>query len=101
MGEESMIMRVMTVASLLLVSACSTAANYDMAPDRAPVGDDSCGAGARQYLVGQSIDSVDTTTLAEHVRAVYPGDMVTMDHRPDRLNLGLDDDGIIVALSCG
>ena len=87
--------------SALVLSACSTAANYDMAPNREPVADDSCGAGARQYLVGQSVDSVDTSTLAEHVRTIYPGDMVAMDHRPDRLNLGLDEDGIIVALSCG
>lgn len=90
---------ILTGLSALLLSACSTAANYDMAPESAA--DDSCGAGARQYLVGQSVDSVDTETLAEHVRAIYPGEMVTMDHRPDRLNLGLDADGIIVALSCG
>jgi len=35
------------------------------------------------------------------VRVLRPGDMATMDHRPDRLNIHLDDQDVIEALRCG
>lgn len=69
--------------------------------DARPVGDDSCGAEARSYLIGQPVSEVDLDTLARTVRVIRPGDAVTMDHRPDRLNLDLDDNGVILRPWCG
>ncbi len=63
--------------------------------------EDSCGAEARAYLIGQRASEVDTDSLARMVRVIRPGDAVTMDHRPDRLNLDLDEDGVILRPWCG
>jgi hypothetical protein len=81
------------------LAACSTL----QAPSEPHRDDGSspCGAEGMGYLIGQDIRGVDTESLAERVRVISPGDMVTMDHRPDRLNIDLDASGIIVALRCG
>lgn len=63
--------------------------------------DDTCGAGARLYLVGQRASEVDMDTLARNVRVIRPGDAVTEDYRPDRLNLDLDANDVILRPWCG
>ena len=67
-------------------------------PD-APVAD-ACGASGYQSLLGASLAAV---TLPEdvNVRVIRPGDAVTMDHREDRMNIELDDDGTITRVYCG
>ena len=86
---------------VLTLSACSTAGNYDVFPRGHEMGDDPCGASSRDYLIGQKLSDIDLESLAEIVRPIYPGDLVTMDHRPERLNIELDEAGIVVALRCG
>jgi len=86
---------------LLTLSACSTAGNYDVFTRSNEPGDDPCGAHSRDYLIGQKLSDIDLESLAEIVRPIHPGDMVTMDHRPERLNIDLDEAGIVVALRCG
>jgi|TARA_R110000744_G_scaffold77899_4_gene153676 hypothetical protein len=92
------------VLAALVVSACAATGNDSseliMPPDFETV-TDSCGAGARDYLIGQSLGEVDLDSLARLVRPIHPGQPVTMDHRPDRLNLDLDGDGVIVRIWCG
>lgn len=39
--------------------------------------------------------------LPRLTRVVRPGEMVTMDHVPERLTIRLDDDGVIRRLTCG
>ena len=92
------------VLSALAVSACATTAPDGGETTTLPGFDnttDPCGAVPRQYLVGQAIGEVDLESLARSVRTIYPGQPVTMDHRPDRLNIDLDGDGVIVRLWCG
>lgn len=72
-----------------------------MEPPHFGEGDDVCGAAGRDYLVGQSINEVDLDTLARTIRTIYPGQMVTMDHRPDRLNIDVGEAGKILRLWCG
>jgi hypothetical protein len=89
---------ILAVAALSL-SACATH------PSLSTPGSDGgvlpCGADDMDYLIGQHVSGVDLESLAEKVRVISPGDMVTMDHRPDRLNIDLDASGTIVALRCG
>tara|TARA_R110002072_G_scaffold277711_1_gene439447 strand:+ start:438 stop:740 length:303 start_codon:yes stop_codon:yes gene_type:complete len=86
------------------VSACAVTGRENgevmLPPDFDTVAD-SCGAEAREYLIGQPIGEVDLDTLARTIRTIRPGQPITMDHRPDRLNLDLDGDGAIVRLWCG
>jgi hypothetical protein len=81
------------------LTACSTL------PTSSTPGNDGsvlpCGADDMGYLIGQHVSGVDLNSLAEKVRVISPGDMVTMDYRPDRLNIDLDASGTIVALRCG
>jgi len=47
------------------------------------------------------IDAVRDRARARTVRVVRPGDAVTMDHRPDRLNIQLDGQDRIAQFRCG
>lgn len=67
---------------------------------------DSCGLESIADLVGKAV----TETLPEDarkrsgartVRVIRPGMMVTMDFRPDRLNIDVDDKGIVTNFRCG
>lgn len=71
---------------------------------RLPEGE--CDAAPAQRYVGQKADSAVvqaalTATKAKQVRVIKPDMMVTMDFRSDRLNVRVDDDGKIIAITCG
>lgn len=88
----------------LAVSACTATVTGPLPSASLPgyePGADSCGAQARDYLIGQHIGQIDLESLARTVRPIRPGQPVTMDHRPDRVNLDLDGDGVIVRIWCG
>jgi hypothetical protein len=103
MGEEGMKQVWIILPLALGLSACSALGQGDKTPPPpvvpAPV--DSCGAGARDYLIGQPIDEIHLASLGEYVRVIRPGDMVTMDFRADRLNIELDEEDVILRLRCG
>jgi len=66
----------------------------------------TCDLAAVQYAVGESFDEAKVSQLqsessARRVRVLRPGDMATMDHRPDRLNIHLDEQDMIEELRCG
>lgn len=69
--------------------------------------EDQCGAGAVQSYVGERPDDGLRTRLAEEsgaamIRAYDQGSPVTMDFRPDRLNVVTDPiSGLIIRLRCG
>lgn len=64
-----------------------------------PTGD--CGAGALQDLVGQPGAVLDRMRFGQEVRVIRPGTAVTMDVKPDRLNIWLDRRDVIVRVVCG
>ena len=79
---------------------------------RTPPGDrlagDPCGAGGLLHLVGGP--APDSATLDEirgadgpplRIRVIRPGQPVTMDHFPGRLNILLDPTGTVLGLRCG
>lgn len=61
---------------------------------------DPCGAQGYSSLLGSSLAAV-TLPADLNDRVVRPGDAVTFDYDPTRLNIELNDDGLIVGLSCG
>lgn len=68
--------------------------------------DNACRAEAAQRFIGQSSDRATVQAAvaasgAKTVRVIEPGMMVTMDYRGDRLNIRVDADGRIVAVTCG
>jgi hypothetical protein len=73
-----------------------------------PAGPAACGAEALAHLVGAP--APDDAALAAirsapdgpmRVRVIRPGQPVTMDHLPRRLNILLDVDGKVIGLRCG
>jgi hypothetical protein len=67
-------------------------------PPVAPMQEDGCGAAGLQDLIGQAVED---KSFDAPVRIIPPGSAVTMDHRPDRLNVETDDAGIITRIYCG
>ncbi len=81
--------------TLPLLAACATAA-----PPGKPISGDACGARGYAGLVGRPLAA--TSFPADlNMRLIRPGDLVTADFQADRINLKVDDDGIITEVSCG
>lgn len=64
-------------------------------------GDDACGAGSRAYLIGQDDRVLAGLTLPSLTRILYPDTPRTEDYSPQRLNIEIDANGIIFAVTCG
>ena len=95
-------MKTMTsIGALFLATACVT-----VAPVAPPPGTASCNAAAAQRLVGQTATArlgaeALRLTGASTIRWIPPGTAVTMDYRPDRLNIETDANNRVTAIRCG
>jgi hypothetical protein len=76
----------------------SPAAAQSPAQGTAP---DDCGAGALAALIGKPVSALEGLHGAGPVRLIRPGQFVTMDHIPARLNVHLDAADLITGLTCG
>ncbi|MCC5995202.1 MAG: hypothetical protein JJU18_02375 [Oceanicaulis sp.] len=91
----------------LSVTACQTMNGHEDSADPGyPVVDRTgegreCAAEDFQMLIGQPIGEVHTGSLPSPRRIYTRGDPVTMDYRPDRLNIITDDQGVVIAVRCG
>lgn len=94
----------LALAAPLFLSACMDMAPPNPAPadpapaDPAPA--DQCGAAGMQSLVGQPASVLAAMTFPAGTRIIEPGMAVTMDYRPDRLNITIGEDGLIAAVAC-
>lgn len=95
-----MIRRIVITAAALVLTACATNSgpSDDMIIDPDP---QPCAADTYQGLVGQKIGEVHTDSLPRPLRVYSVTDMITMDHRPDRMNIVVSVDGEVVEVSCG
>ena len=84
----------LTAAGLL--AACEP---VPPAPAPAPPGD-ACGAAGHQGLVGQPREALAAMTFPDGTRIIGPGQPVTADFRPDRLNIEYGRNGRIEKVSC-
>lgn len=99
--------RILPLSALLvatLLAGCAAAPQEDS--PAATKGDGRCDAAPVQNLLEKRI----TSDLAERariksgaaqLRVTQPNQPVTMDYNPQRLNIDIDDDDIIIRLSCG
>ncbi len=105
---------VLHALALSILAACTTtnttsAADFsnsvskeDVALANKPPEADSCGASARQTLVGKNRSEIPPTPSGENWRTACTTCAVTMDYRPDRLNIFFDEDtGAIKQVRCG
>ena len=61
----------------------------------------SCNAVGLEGLIGANVSLLPTNGNWSSLRVIYPGQMVTMDYGPNRLNVRVNAAGIIQSLSCG
>lgn len=91
----------------LIVLALSVAACATMPPPppgAAPTG--ACNAEGARWAIGQGVDDevvnrVLHDTNSRDARVLRPGDMATMDFRPDRVNIDVNERGAITGIRCG
>lgn len=79
------------LATLPILAACQPAS---------PPGPVECDLAQHQQLVGQNIGAVSLPASLPQ-RIISPGDMVTQDFNPARLNIFVDEKGWIGRVSCG
>lgn len=79
---------------LLILAACLPSDGEET------VAEDTCGAAAFEHLVGQPLDEA-FFGAALNMRIIRPGDFVTMDVNPQRLNVQVDEGGVIERVYCG
>jgi len=63
--------------------------------------DEGCGAEHYSDLIGEPVANHSFDTQNGNVRIIPPNSAVTMDHRPDRLNVDVNVNGDIARLWCG
>jgi hypothetical protein len=88
--------------ALLMLAGCATVDR----PEPAPAGPCIVSDQARMRFVGTEFRehqrmNIQYETSARIARVLRPGDAATMDIRPDRLNILVDDAGLIAGLRCG
>ena len=94
-------MRAAVLLAALPLAACVTTPKAAEAPRTSQCGDakatDLIGKPWAETLRAPTM----TRTGAKALRVIAPGDGVTMDYRPDRLNIETDAGGRVVRLRCG
>lgn len=96
-------MKYLFLTSLLLLTACSELnPEYQACLDAM---DSMTIKGAHDngvaYLIGRKGEEIMSVSGYAAVRLLAPNSAWTMDHRPDRINLHIDCDGIVVATTAG
>ena len=64
-------------------------------------GSETCDPAAFEFLIGQPKEALEGVLTPESVRVLGENAPMTMDHRPDRLNVFHNESGEIVKVSCG
>ncbi|HRF84890.1 MAG: hypothetical protein J0L89_09290 [Xanthomonadales bacterium] len=90
----------------VLLAACSSVQPDPGAPGRAGAAAGACNADAVRWAVGQPADEnvmarVWRESGAGLIRPIGPGQAVTRDLRPDRVNVHIDRANAITAVDCG
>jgi hypothetical protein len=92
------------LAAVGLTAACTVDAQMLPTPSPPPPSlthSGGCGAGGLQGLVGQPESVLAGRRFSQPLRVIPPGQAVTMDYSPARLNIEIDARGRIAAVHCG
>ncbi len=93
------------LAALPLIAAATMGCAQQVPPPIPPV-PSTCGTEQLGRFIGKTrtdaiAAEVASVSSAKAIRWIAPGTMVTMDYRADRLNVDLDDKGVITRFRCG
>lgn len=60
----------------------------------------ACAADRLQHLIGEDATAIEALDLSVPLRVLHPGDVITREYRPDRLDIELDEAGRITRVWC-
>lgn len=86
---------------IVLIFLAGCAARGSVPPTSQPRLPDTCGAETYRDLVGQDATALEKVLIMRMVRVIRPGDLVTQDFRPERINFTIDPSEVIADISCG
>ncbi len=87
---------------LTLVSSLAACGGAQITGGESAEFSDVCNARAQQRLVGDQVrDMAALAVAAPKVRFIDPGESVTQDNQPERLNIVRDGDGVVTRVYCG
>ncbi|KAA9006987.1 I78 family peptidase inhibitor [Histidinibacterium aquaticum] len=92
--------RAALAALALLLAACGAPSVPPGPPVPAP-GEDTCGASPYTGLVGRDGTALERVLIMRQVRVIRPGDAISEDLRPARINFVIGGDGSIARIYCG
>ena len=101
-----MVREAVAAALAALATGCAQEPQVPPAPPPPQLTPAACDEAAAQFAVGQVAsaalaEQVRQRAGAQRVRTVRPGDMITMEFDPGRLNLELDAAGKVARVRCG
>lgn len=102
-------MRRILAATLLALAACAPVPeplvppdpNVDLTPGLNDKEPDTCHATEYAYLVGQPDTALATAGITRPYRVITPGAIITQEYSAQRIDVMVNDLGIITSLSCG
>lgn len=91
------------IFALLLLTGCAATQplpESPISPISAATGD-ACQSGRYEYLTNNPATDLERVLILGQVRVIRPGQPVTRDLRPERLNFEVDRQGTIARVFCG
>lgn len=95
--------KLLILAPLVFVAACDLATppiNAPRGPALPAPTQDTCNAAQYASLIGQDATALERVLLLGQVRVIRPGQAVTMDFRPERINFNIGPDNRIKTINC-
>lgn len=94
----------MAVAASLALAACATQPPVLTAPY--PIDGPQCDAERAHWAIGRAatadvVEEVRAATQSHAVRVIHPGQAVTMDYSPVRVNIHVNERNAITSITCG
>lgn len=94
-----------SVALLLALSGCATPSPLPSG-DPASNGQAVCDAGTAQWAIGKpaTTDTIERVRVDSHsrvVRVLHPGQIITMEFSAERVDIRVDGNNVILAVTCG
>ena len=91
---------VFLIAPIMLLTACSVPTPPVSQPALPRLQDDTCNANTYADLIGQDATALERVLILSQVRVIRPGQAVTMDFRPERINFNVSAGNRITSISC-
>ncbi|MCX2684566.1 hypothetical protein GIB19_12375 [Pseudomonas sp. ITEM 17296] len=96
-----------TLAVAAVLAGCSTGGNSAGSAPAVPAGNDGrCEASGADFAIGKPgspdlLEQARKASGSQMARMLKPHDVVTLEYRSERLNLNVDEQGVVTRVNCG